>query len=72
MKTVTGEGKRRAKFWAPHPSGPPPFGALPFGAPPFGAPPFVVQKFNIQKLAEVEIGRSRNWPNSTALRNSDP
>ena len=24
----------------------------------------MVQKFNIQKLAEVEIGRSRNWPNS--------
>ena len=31
----------------------------------FGAPHFVVPKFNIQKMAEVEIGRSRNWPKST-------
>ena len=52
--------KKSAKFWAStlrglHPSVPPPF----------GAPPFVmVPKVNIQKLAEVEIGRSRNWPKS--------
>ena len=26
MKTVAGRGKKSAKFWAPHPSGPPPFG----------------------------------------------
>ena len=62
----------------PPPFGPPPFGAPPFwafGAPPFGAPFFGaplflwLPKFNIQKLAEVElaeveIGRSRNWPKS--------
>ena len=54
-----------------HPSGPtfsrfgPPPGASTFrGLHPSGAPPFKVQKFNIQKLAEVEIGRSRNWPKS--------
>ena len=48
----------------PRPSGPtlrcPTF--YRFGPPLFGGPPFVVQKFNIPKLAEVEIGRSRNWP----------
>ena len=53
---------------------PPPFGPPPFGAPLFGAPfrgstlrdattlwepTLVVPKFNIQKLAEVEVGRSR-------------
>ena len=51
MNVVAGEGKKSAKFGA---------------APPFGAStlwgPIVVQKFNIQKLAEVEIGRCRNWP----------
>ena len=50
----------------PHPSGPSPFGA---GAPPFGGstlrgPTLCRPKFNIQKLAEVEIGRSQNWPKS--------
>ena len=63
-----------------HPLGPPPFGASTLGAPlflglglhprglhPWGAPPFVIQKFNIQKLAEIEIGRSRNWPKSTEV-----
>ena len=43
------------------------FGPPPFGAHPSRAPHFVVPKFNIQKLlelAEVEIGRSRNWPKS--------
>ena len=56
-------------FWAP-PFWAPPFWAPPFWAPPFWAPPlrraphFVVPKFNIQKLAEVEFGRSRNWPKS--------
>ena len=48
MKIVAGKGKRARNFVPP----------------PFGAPPFVVQEFNIQKLAEVEIGRSRNWPKS--------
>ena len=48
MKTVAGEERESAKFWGPE----------------NGVPPFVVQKFNIQKLAEVEIGRSRNRPNS--------
>ena len=38
-----------------------------FGPHPSGAPPFVVPKFNIQKLAEVEIGRSRNWRKAIAL-----
>ena len=45
-KIVAGEGRKSAKFWAshpsgPHPSGPPPIGALTFsgfGPPPFGAP----------------------------------
>ena len=36
-------------LWAPHPS---------------RAPHLVVPKFNIPKLAEIEIGRSRNWPKS--------
>ena len=50
------------------------FGPPPFGAHPSRAPHFVVPKFNTQnwptsnrpksKLAEVEIGRSRNWPKS--------
>ena len=43
-ETVTGKGRKSAKFWASHPSGPhpsgPPFGPHPSGAPPFGAPPF--------------------------------
>ena len=49
-KMGVGEGKKGAKFWAPHPSGPHPFGPPPLraptpsgptlGAPPFGAPPF--------------------------------
>ena len=64
---------------APHPSGLHPSVLQPsgptlrgptitrFGPPPFGAHPSkapVVPKFNIPKLAEVEIGRSRNWPKS--------
>ena len=38
-----GKGRKSAKFWAPHPSGPHPFGAplsLGLGPPPIGAPPF--------------------------------
>ena len=42
------------------------------GPPPFWAPHCVVPKFNIQKLAEVEIGRSRNWPKSIALDGHTP
>ena len=50
-KIVAGEGKKSAKFWAPHPSGPHPSGFHPsgphpsgpifsrFGPPPFGALP---------------------------------
>ena len=76
MKTVAGEGKKSAKCWAP-PFGAPPFGApkggaSPFGAPtfsrfgppPFGAPTLCGPKIQHQKLAEVEIGRSGNWPKS--------
>ena len=63
MKIVAGK-KKKARNFGPPPFGPPPFGTHPSGPPPFGAPPFVVHKFNIQKLAEVEIGRSRNWPKS--------
>ena len=37
---VAGEGKKRAKFWLPHPFGPPPFGPPPFGPPTLRAPPF--------------------------------
>ena len=48
-----GRREKSAKFWASHPS---------------RAPHFVVPKFDIRKLAEVEIGRSRNWPKSIALR----
>ena len=51
-----GRGKKKREIL-----GPPPFGAPPFGAPLFVVPKFNIQKFNIQKLAEVEIGRSRNW-----------
>ena len=50
-----------------HPSGLHPSGLHPstlLGSTLFGAPPFVIPKFNIQKLAEIEIGRSRNWPKS--------
>ena len=55
---------------APNPSGPQPFGAPLFqglGLHPWGPPfepTFCRPKFNVQKLAEVEIGRSRNWPKS--------
>ena len=75
-KIVAEEGKKR-EILGPPPFWAPPFGAPPFGAPlfpglglhplglhPSRAPHFVVPKFNIQKLAEVEIGRSRNWPKS--------
>ena len=44
--------------------GPPLLASTPFGAHPSRAPHFVDPKFNIPKLAEVEIGRSRNWPKS--------
>ena len=44
--------------------------APPFGLHPSRAPHFVVPKFNIQKLAEVEIGRSRNWPKSIGVGRS--
>ena len=68
MKTVAGEGRKSAKFWAPRPSGPPfgprapPFGPprLPdpifsrFGPPPFGDPPFCGPKNSTYK----------NWPKS--------
>ena len=60
MKTVAGEGKKR-EILGSTPFGPQPFRPVP---PPLEAPPFVVQKFNIPKLADVEIGRSRNWPTS--------
>ena len=42
MKMGVGEGKKSAKFWAPHPSGPHPSGAPPFlglGSHPSGAHP---------------------------------
>ena len=45
-ETEAGKGRKSAKFWASHPSGPHPFGAPPFRGPtlsgphPFGAPPF--------------------------------
>ena len=66
---------KKREFGPPSLRGPPPFGAPlflglglhPRGLHPLGAPPLVVQKFNIQKMAEVEIGRSRNWPKSIAL-----
>ena len=41
-ETVAGKGRKRAKFWAPHPSGPTLRGPHPFGAPLFlglGPPP---------------------------------
>ena len=47
--------EREKKREISHPSGP-----HPSGAHPSRAPHFVVPKFNIQKLAEVEIGPSRN------------
>ena len=38
MKTVAGEGKKSAKFWAPNPSGPHPSGLHPSGLHPSGLP----------------------------------
>ena len=80
------EGKK-AKFWAPHPSGFHPSGLHPSGLQPFGAHFFWVWASTLgastlwephplwsknstsknwpkSKLAEFEIGRSRNWPKS--------
>ena len=70
-------GKKNAKFSAPHPSGPqasghqasapPPFGAPGFGTPLFpglGLHPSGPHPLPKSELAEIEIGRSRNWPNS--------
>ena len=75
--TLRGPTLQSPTLRCPHPSGPHPFGphpsgphffkvwaSHPSGPPPFRAPLFVVPKFNIQKLAEVEIGRSRNLPKS--------
>ena len=54
------EGKKSAKFWAPHPSGLHPFGALqtPFGAPPFGAPPFGAPPFRVPRFGAPPFGAS--------------
>ena len=73
MKFPVGEGKKRAKFWAPHPSrstfsgfGPPPLraptpsGPHPFGAPPLRAPtPSGPQKLGIppRKLAKCGLAK---------------
>ena len=75
-KENCGGRREKREILGPPPFGAPPFGAPPFGAPPFGAPPFgaplslglglhpsgAPHCVKIQQLAEVEFGRSRNWP----------
>ena len=69
------DGKKSAKFWAPHrsglhPSGPPPFGGStlrgpslrglhPSGPPPFGAPTLSGPKIQHPKIGRNRIGRNR-------------
>ena len=54
------EGKKSAKFWAPHPSGLHASGGnYPSGPPPFGGP-----TLGGPKIQHLKIGRSRNWPKS--------
>ena len=70
MKTVAGEGKKSAKFWASHPSAPPLFLCLGLhlsGPYPLWSKNSTSKNWPKSKLAEVENGRSRNWPKSTAL-----
>ena len=65
-KKIVGEGKKSAKFWAPHPSGLTLLAFTlqaftlrgpPFGAPPFGAPPSFVPKIQHPKIGRKQIGR---------------
>ena len=55
------EGKK-AKFWAPHPSGLHPSGLHPSG--PLRGPTLCRPKIQHPKIGRNRIGRSRNWPKS--------
>ena len=61
-KIVAGEGKKSAKFWAPHPSGPtlraPPFGAHPSGRHPWVRPSLAKTKCGTINIVRVSVKAS--------------
>ena len=61
-ETVAGKGRKSAKFWASHPSGPPPFGAAQIVKPlkHYLWPKMDWPKLDWPKLVLAKIGRAQN------------